>query len=121
MATIQVRAGKKFTTYRVMVRHHSKYVQTNLSKSFRDREAAEAYVQEIEGKLTHNVKDKTEQILVVTFNDVLQRYEQEVERYKAESSIARERSIFQYWKSHLGEMALSNITPSLINQYMMAL
>ena len=123
MGTIIKREGRKGTSYRVQLRRHGKLLRNvsgSLSKTFSSYATARKWMIEQEALLEKDTPEIQEPG-ALSFGDLLQRYENEIERYKAESTIARERSILDFWKKNLGSCVLTSITPSLINQNMMFL
>lgn len=118
MPTIVARPGKNGVSYRVLIRHHSRFLKTQQSKTFKTRKEAEEFAKCLELDLHQHVIEREDlHIPISTFYDLVARYEKEIQPYKAENSLKTDRHQIAYWKNQLGHLPLTAITPSMINTY----
>jgi integrase len=111
---IRERVGKKGKSYQTLIRHHSRFLKVQETRTFSTKREAVAWAEEFEYKLKHEgavPKAPT----VLTFQDLLTRYRQEVLPYKMPRTQRNERYFLEYWERELGSTILTHLNASQVN------
>ena len=114
MATIVKRKSKGQTTYLVRVRRKG---HPNASATFHRMADARAWGQKVEADMIAGRYPATSANTDCTIAHLVDRYIAEVMPHKRWSTARNQIRQFQYWKSHLGPLALTNITPALLAKH----
>lgn len=114
MATIQKRAHKTGTTYRVMVRMKGFPPQQRTFKRLTD---AKQWAQDTESAIRKGeFKNVVRTAASKTLQDVIDRFRKEVFVHRAETTKRAEGSFLTYWEKALGEYALAYVTPDMVSE-----
>lgn len=112
MATIEKRAGKNGTTWRVRVR---RLAGTPLTKSFPRKIDAEAWARSIEAKLDAGEHVPSAEARKRTLGDAIGRYlTVTLPNGKHRKNTSEQTRILTWWKDELGHRPLAAITPATI-------
>src|SRR5438309_7501995 len=104
MGTIIKRQGRKGLSYRAQIRKHGRFLRNtsdSLSKTFSSYHEARKWITEQEALLDKGIPVPQElpPPEVVTFHGLIDRYEKEVEPYKAVNTIKCDKFQLHYWRS----------------------
>ena len=116
--TLYEREGKRGKSFRVLLRHHSRFFKIRESRTFPTKREAIAWAEEFEHTLkTQGQPPTPTKLTVLTFQDALLRYQQERTLFKARGTQLLERPQHNYWNEKLGHLPLKQITGQVVNRY----
>ena len=119
MATIIRRIAQDGTvSYLARVRRKGAPPQ---AATFANRSEAQRWVHITEGAVLEGRHFPTVASRRHTLTDALDRYEQNVLRWKAPGTIAKQTQILRWWRTHLGYITLTDITTAVMIEKQMAL
>jgi integrase len=119
--TIQERPGVRGTSYRVLIRHHSRFLKHQETKTFKSKQEAVDYAEKYEKSLTETKKPPipflSDHVLPewTTFNDLIEWYQKEIQSFKQKSTTDSQRWVIRYWQERLGNLPVPVISPTMIN------
>src|SRR5712691_10283078 len=132
MATISVYDGAKGRSYRVQIRHHSRFLKNQaISRTFHSLDEAKKFARETEKKLKQEsyqryvpqevVHTPQHQTTTITMAQLIDQYETEIVANQAEKTRITTEHIYKYWRKAFGSLPLQEVTPTLINTHKKAL
>ena len=132
MATISEYEGKKGKSYRVQIRHHSRFLKNQvISRTFHSLTEAKKFAREMEKKLGQEAYQKhTPQAYVsqdislpqlLTMAQLIDRYENEIVADQAEKTRITTKHIYAYWRKAFGSLPIKDVTPTMITTHKKAL
>jgi hypothetical protein len=109
MGTIIERKGKKGTSYRAQIRRHGKFLKNqndSLSKTFKTYREANEWIKKTESDMRENeprpfVSPQNLRPQGITLEMFCERYQKQVQHYKAPTTKITQRPLLQWWKEHL--------------------
>lgn len=112
MASIEKRSGKNGVTYQVKIRVKG---HPQVTETFKRKTDASKWAQKTEADIRQGIFFPKSNILTKTFDDALERYDQQViDKHFPPKEAHIVRYLLKFWKKELGKKFLREITPSLL-------